>query len=242
MVVCAENLRKEQAGRGSWRRVYLAVSMLVLVLLALHSTVSFLASDAGATGTSAHAAQLYVLSPGQAVSLRTTTMTSTVFGRRTNGVDSVIASGASWTPSAQSPGSVAVPGDLALVNGLSTSSPIRVVVHITNLAALASDYSSFVLPLAVFYSATGGAGSAPNRLPCAQSGCDWRAASGVHAAPRTEPTGVADLTDGDGRASFVLPAGADYEIAIPVGGSYYCVATRVSADASLSPSFLVTID
>ena len=135
----------------------------------------------------------------------------------------------SWSPTANSAGSVTTAGDLALVDMSAEPSATTAIVnvYITNLQGLASDYSSFALPINVY--------------SCA-SGCTTAYSSTVGATnPWTPVTGASSfVTNTNGSYSISLKGGAYYDITIDSGGEYYCVSTSTSTPASLAPQFFVT--
>lgn len=127
----------------------------------------------------------------------------------------------SWTPTANTAGSVTRAGDLALIDAGTVSgiaNPLIVDVYVANLAALRLDYSSYALPFNVYES------------PCIAGSCTWTQSSAVVASPPHY------LTNTDGLVSFSLPAGKYYVIAIDTGGSYSTI-SAAAAGGSLSPSF-----
>ena len=114
-------------------------------------------------------------------------------------------------------------------------------MYLVNSAALSRDYSNLELPIDVYYSAMNGPASSPASAPCpTTTGCDWQRANGAGHAPRALSR-VAKLSNSVGSLTLRLPPGAYYEIVVPTGGTYFCVATTESARASLSPSFFVSV-
>ena len=136
----------------------------------------------------------------------------------------------SWSPTAQSAGSVTVAGDLALVNGAIAANGIVVSMYVTNLANLQQDYSSFALPVDVW------------QATCATS-CPVGAWTQY-----TNPSLILPvyLTSTSGFLTFNLPAGTNlyYDITIDKGGSFYCTSTATSGtnSPSLSPTFYFTAE
>lgn len=128
----------------------------------------------------------------------------------------------SWSPVAQSAGSVTTAGDLALIDGTIASNGVTVTVYVTNLAGLQQDYSSLALPVNIYQS------------PCTSNACTWTQASSVIVSPPTYLTGTT------GFLTFNLPAGKYYDIAIDTGGSLYCTSTSTSGTATLSPAYYFT--
>ncbi len=139
----------------------------------------------------------------------------------------------SWSPTANSPGSVTTHGDIAVIDATQISSSANVIVnlYITNLAALSKDYSSFTFPVNV-YQAT------PTSNLTAVT---WNAASSIV----TQSPFASFLTDTTGVLSFALPGGKFYELTMEgpsdpgAGGSFFCISTTASG-GSLSPSFFIT--
>ena len=125
-----------------------------------------------------------------------------------------------WQPSAGSVGQVTRAGDLALIDTTTSPTPERVTIYLTNLAALAQDYSSFLLPVRVYTS------------NC-DAGCVWTPSA-------TLP--VTYLTSTAGEVSFTLPPGAYYDVTLEAGGNYVCTSTSVNATAALAPSFYFTLN
>jgi hypothetical protein len=126
----------------------------------------------------------------------------------------------SWQPSAGSVGQVTRAGDLALIDTTTSPTPERVTIYVTNLAALAQDYSSFLLPVRVYTS------------HC-DAGCVW---TPLATAPMTY------LTSNAGDVSFTLPPGAYYDVTLEAGGSYVCTSTTVNATAALAPNFYFALN
>ncbi|HLI16368.1 MAG TPA: hypothetical protein VKV23_09995 [Acidimicrobiales bacterium] len=230
--------------RSALRRRFLALGVAVLAVLGASMGVSFL----GATGTtqlsvSAGSSSTNYVFPAVAGANATAVpanVTSTKYGGSVGSGGSVTAQLPSWSPVANTAGSVTTPGDLAIIDATSVTDGLLVDVYVTNLAALQSDYSSFAFPVNVYYASTSGAGSAPLTGACsATAGCNWQPANGTGSAPNVL-TSVTYLTNDSGVVSFNLPPGAYYDITMETGGAYYCTATTSSATASLSPAFYFT--
>ncbi len=130
----------------------------------------------------------------------------------------------SWSPTANSAGSVPTTGagDLALVDMSAEPAATTAIVnvYITNLQGLASDYSSFALPINVYSCASSS---------CASTG-GWALVNGASSF----------VTNTNGSYSISLPGLAYYDITIDSGGEYYCVNTSTASPATLAPQFFVT--
>jgi len=220
------------------RRRFLIVPLVFIGVAALgpHLPIGGLSqSTAGASATG----QISMLGGDARTSTIPSALTSTVYGL-VGTAGKVVATSPSWSPMLDSAGEVTGAGDIAIVNTTSATSSLTVTLHVVNLAALAHDYSSFTLPVAVYYAADGSAGSAPTTSSCSNTGgCNWQLANGTAEAPSVA-NDASYLTNDGGSVTFQLPAGAYYEIAMPTGGSYYCVSTTTSYTASLSPEFFVS--
>jgi len=142
---------------------------------------------------------------------------------------------------------------------------VILTTFVTNLAALQQDYSSFALPVNVYYLAQGttvGTTSTMALAPVTSSTvaaacltaspvtCSWQPANGTayHAAASgSTPAENYDvlssatyLTSNAGTISVTLPAGAYYDVTMDTGGSFYCTATTSNSTAALAPSFYFT--
>ncbi|MHB1087995.1 MAG: hypothetical protein ACYC19_04425 [Acidimicrobiales bacterium] len=155
----------------------------------------------------------------------------------------------SWSPNANSAGSVTTAGDLALVDATSAANGVILTTFVTNLAALQQDYSSFALPVNVYYLAQGlAAGGAPvTSTTVSASGClttpatcSWQPANATAHSGFNVLSSATYLTSNAGAISVTLPAGAYYDIAMDAGGSFYCTATTSSGTAALAPAFYFT--
>lgn len=221
------------------RPMFLALSLLALGGLGSHLYVGYLSSDSSLSSANPATGRVFMLGATTSSASLPSAITSTVYGGVGHDTGVVTATSPSWAPSAGSAGSVVKAGDLALVDDSKATSALNVTVHIVNLAALSNDYSSFAFPIAVYYAATGAAGTAPITGSCDQTqGCNWQLATGTRDAPKVSNDSTY-LTNDGGSVAFQLPSGAYYEIAMQVGGSYYCTSTATSAQSSLSPSFFV---
>lgn len=192
----------------SRRKRFLIVSVAALAVLAVTMGVSFL-DQSGATTLTVNAA-----SGGNLV------YTSSL----PSGVTAKYSSAPSWSPTANSAGSVATSGSIAVIDASQVSTNVIVNVYITNLASLAQAYSSFAFPIDVWTST---------------NGSSWSQSSVVSTSPFSSY-----LTDTSGVISFSLPPNAYYDITMEGsddatigGGSFYCIST---SNGSLSPSFYVT--
>lgn len=127
----------------------------------------------------------------------------------------------SWSPAANSAGSVSTAGDIALVDMSAEPSATNAVVSLytTNLEGLGSDYSSFALPVNVYECASSSA-------PCST----WTAVTGASSF----------ITNTNGTYSISLPGGYYYDLTIDTGGEYYCISTNTTSPATLAPQFFVT--
>jgi len=221
------------------RPIFLALSLLALGGLGAHLYVGFLSSNSALSVANPATGGVFMLGAGTGSASVPSAITSTVYGGVGHEAGVVTTTSPSWAPAAGSAGSVVTAGDLALADVSNASSPLDVTVHIVNLVALSNDYSSFAFPIAVYYAATGAAGSAPITGSCDKTqGCNWQLATGAAGAPNVS-NDLTYLTNDGGSVAFNLPSGAYYEITIQAGGSYYCTSTATSAQSSLSPSFFV---
>lgn len=156
----------------------------------------------------------------------------------------------SWSPNASSAGSVTTPGDLALVDATSAANGVILTTFVTNLAALQQDYSSFALPVNVYYlaqgtsSTVGGASvtsTTSGASTCLTGGtCSWQPANSTAHTGFNVLSSATYLTSNAGAISVTLPAGAYYDVTMDAGGSFYCTATTTSGTAALAPSFYFT--
>lgn len=124
-----------------------------------------------------------------------------------------------WSPSVGVAGEVTRPGDLAVVDATSSSRPLRLNLFITNLAALAQNYSSFMLRVEVFSSTC-------------DTSCSW--------SPVALGGGALYVTSATGSVSVNLPPGAYYDVTLAAGGSYLCLSTAINASSALAPTFYCT--
>jgi hypothetical protein len=104
---------------------------------------------------------------------------------------------------------VARAGDLVMINTKGRSTPLQVNLYITNGAALARSYSSFVLPIALWRSLD----------PTTRA--SWQRSATTY------------ITDAGGKVSFDLPAGQFYDITLEQGGSLY----PIPGQHALAPAF-----
>ncbi len=227
------------------RRRVLVVGIAALAILGPFLGVSFLANS-GTVSTS-------VSAPISSGSMVNTTCLSGAYGVYTSIVgvttpaactSSVQLKTPSWSPSADTAGSVTTGGDLALVNTIGQAAPVVLNVYVTDLQGLNEDYSSFALPIDVYQcNAAGGACSTVGTA----SG-DWIPITTWDSASFTA---VPFLTSSSGFFSINLTAGDWYDVAIdgtnfpsavtgPSAGMYYCISTGTAAPATLSPTFFVT--
>lgn len=128
----------------------------------------------------------------------------------------------SWSASAGVPGSVDTAGDMAVIDGTTTSaggaSNIQLTIYVTNLGALGGDYTSWAWPISVYSTTDGGA--------------TWGLVS----------SSSQFITHTLGFLSYSLPTGSGqyYDVVMDQGGSFYCVATTDDSTHSLSPDFYFT--
>ena len=142
-----------------------------------------------------------------------------------------------WSPIPESAGSVTTPGDLALIDA-NHANGLHLSVFVTNLSQLQRDYSSFALPVGVYYlGTTPSPGASPYRgsSACNIGTCSWQLANGAGSAPDVSST-LSYLTSDTGMVSFNLPPGY-YDVTLQAGGSFYCTTTAAGA---LSPSFFIS--
>ena len=216
----------------STRRRVLTLSMASLMLMGASLTTSTLGDTGTTTATVAAASSNFVYQVANSVALpaAVTSLQYTINSDFTTTTSAIVKNAVvpSWSPTAQSAGSVTTAGDLALINGMIAANGIVVSMYVTNLANLQQDYSSFALPVNVYVSS------------CA-SGCTWAADTAVIS---TLPE---FLTSTSGFLTFNLPSNEYYDITIDAGGSFYCTSTVTSATvpsstAELAPSFYFTAE
>ncbi len=211
--------------RSSRRRRYLAVTIPGLAVLAVAMGVSFL-GNTGTTSASVNAASsnfVFPVANSNSVPAAVDKLKYTGSGGINGSHVITAAVFPTWSPTAQSAGSVTTAGDVALIDGTIASNGITVSMYVTNLAGLQQDYNSLALPVNIYESTC-------------SSGCTWAQSSAVIASPPTY------LTATTGYLVFNLPAGKYYDIALDTGGSFYCTSTSTSGTATLSPSYYFTAD
>ena len=206
------------------QRRFLAVTIPGLAVLAVAMGVSFL-GNTGTTSATVNAASsnfVFPVANGNSVPSAVNKLKYTGTGGISSSAFTSSVVTPSWSPTAQSAGSVTTAGDLALIDGTIASNGVTVSVYVTNLAGLQQDYNSLALPVNIYES------------PCTSGSCTWSQSSGVIASPPTY------LTATSGYLVFNLPAGKYYDIALDTGGSFYCTSTSTSGTATLSPSYYFT--
>lgn len=118
-----------------------------------------------------------------------------------------------WRPPALavagSAAQVASAGDLVLINTTGRSTPLPVQLYITNMPDLASSYSSFVLPIALWQS------------PDPARHGSWKRSAAAY------------ITGFTGKISFNLPSGGYYDITIERGGGLQ----RIPGHNAVAPAF-----
>jgi hypothetical protein len=133
----------------------------------------------------------------------------------------------SWSPTANSSGSVTTAGDLGLIDAKGQSGPVILDVYVTNLQAMALDYSSFAFKINVYQCTASDA-------VCSSS--NWKT---ITSWDSTTYTSTPYITSSSGFISFSLPGGDWYDVAINTGGEYYCISTSTTS-GSLSPTFFLS--
>ena len=124
-----------------------------------------------------------------------------------------------WSAAAGVAGSVGTAGDLAVIDGTTSSAggaaSIQLTVYVTNLNALGADYTSWAFPLEVYSTTNGGTSWTP-----------------VAASAQF-------ITHTLGFLSYSLPTGGTtyYDVVMNTGGSFYTVSTTAG---DLSPDFYFT--
>lgn len=231
--------------QAKFRKKFLLVSIAGLALLGPTLGVSFL-SDSGTAAAnvtgSVSASLVYtsslpcdILGTASSSNAPLKYLTTASNASCTSSVTSVSTNFThpSWSPAANSAGSVTTGGDLALVDMSAEPGATTAIVnvYITNLQGLASDYSSFALPINVYYSCPAGSTSSSPSLCTSTPTTSW-----------TEvPNAASFVTNTNGSYSISLPGGAYYDITIDAGGEYYCVSTTSTVPgATLTPQFFVT--
>lgn len=218
------NLPGVARARGQRRRKrFLAIAVAGLAILGASLGVSFLGNSGTITSSVTASSSNFVFPIGNGSSLpnavdklKYTPATDISSGTITSAVQP------SWSPTAQSAGSVTTAGDLALIDTTIATNGVTVTLYVTNLAGLQQDYSSMALPVNIYQSL------------CTSGSCTWTQAAGVVANPPTY------LTATSGFLSFNLPAGKYYDIAMDTGGSYYATSTSTAGTATLSPDYYFT--
>ena len=204
------------------RKRFLALSVASLAVLGAVMGVGF----TGNTGTSTVSVSASGGSTNYVVTQNSTLPSAT--GDTVNAVPYSVSP--SWSPVANTAGSVTTPGGLALVDTSGTTNGVIVNVFITNLQNMQSDYSSFALPVNIWSS------------PCTNGTCTWT----------EQPTYDSFITNTQGQVSFNLPKGSGpfFDIVMDTdgvsggdksSGSYYCTSTTASSGA-LSPNFYFTAE
>jgi hypothetical protein len=209
------------------RRRFLMLGVATLAVLGTILGISFTA-DTGSTSVSvtggAGAGKLvYPISGASGSTMPSALNTHTL----QNGT--VVASGTtssnslpSWTPAAGVPGSVTTHGDLAVIDGTTTSAggatTVQLTIYVTNLGDLGGDYTSWAFPISVWSTTNGG--------------LSWTqvAASSQY------------ITHTLGFLSYSLPTGGStyFDVVMDTGGSFYTVSTSTASGHSLSPNFYFT--
>lgn len=250
----SEEIRRRADKRAKTRKRFLVASLAVLLVVGAGLGVSFLGSTGATTisitGNTNASASNFVYTAGTAPQTLVESKSTTVF------------QAASWSPVAGSAGSVTTAGDLAFFDASGVSDGMDVSAYITNLAGLQSSYSSFALPVQVWYlasvttAASGGTNAvlgAPattcttvttSPLATATTDCVWELADG--AVPSDGASGsVAGpnvlssssyITNDSGSLQLTLPQPGFYELTMATGGSYYCTSTS----GNLGPNFFYT--
>ncbi len=131
----------------------------------------------------------------------------------------------SWSPAANSAGSVTSGGDISVIDLSAEPSGTNAIVNLytTNLQNLGSDYSSFALPVDVYQ--------------CTPTTTSGTASCTTASAWSAVANASSYITNTNGSYSISLPGGYYYDITINKGGEYYCISTTAG---SLAPTFFVT--
>ncbi|MDA8296742.1 MAG: hypothetical protein M0004_09180 [Actinomycetota bacterium] len=255
-----DEIRRRAAKRTKTRKRFLVVSLAVLLVVGAALGVSFL----GSTGTTS----ISISSPNATES--NFVVTSGVAPEplvHGTGTPATTFSPPSWSPVAGAAGSVTTPGDLAFFNASAVSDGLDVSAYITNLPALQSDYSSFALPVQVWYLATvltGTSTTSPATLgppatssstcsavtttaDATTSDCVWEPADGsvpsdANAGSVKAPDVLSTstyITNDSGSLQLNLTQPGYYELTMEKGGSFYCTSTT-STNGALGPEFFYT--
>lgn len=140
-----------------------------------------------------------------------------------------------WTPVVGQVGSVTTPGDIAMVDTTGQSSgDVLITLVLANAAALDQDYAYMNLPITIWSCAAGASclgGTSPS---------GWTSVTADANSNTIGNNGTSYLTLSNGYLSFLLPADAVYEFAIPKGGSFFTISSNTTT-GSLSPSYLVNV-
>ncbi|TAN22881.1 MAG: hypothetical protein EPN30_08030 [Actinomycetota bacterium] len=216
------------ASRAKMRKRFLIAGIGALALLGPVLGVSFLANSGTASpsisASGASGSLTYTACPNATATLFYSTTACTTSPQ-------TAFTPPNWAPTANTAGSVASGGDLGLIDAVGQTSPVILNVYVTNLQALALDYSSFAFAVNVYQCASTSAA-----CPTSGSGAWSPIATWDSANYASTPY----LTSSSGYISFSLPAGDWYDVAIDTGGEFYCISTSTSGGASLSPSFFLT--
>lgn len=198
------------AGTGrlsSARRLFGLTAIVALTVLGIAMGTSFAASAASSPALLSVGGKPLMLGSNVAVppavkALRYSLTRDSLNGRRLTWRRPVLGV-------AGSVAQVASAGDLVLIDTIGRSTPLPVELYVSNLPALASSYSSFLLPVEVW------------QTPDPARQASWR---------RSAAAAISDFT---GKISFNLPPGRYYDITIERGGSLQLMPGRTA----VAPAF-----
>lgn len=220
------------AGLGARRRRrFLVVSVAALAVLAAALGVSFTA-DSGSTTVSVSAGTTNPLVFPRGVTLST--------DKKFKVSGSITGTSPSWSPVAGTSGSVTTKGDLAFIDGRTTSAGgatrLTITVYVTNLPALQKTYGSFAFPVRLYggtYNGTTTVWTSPTTL--ASSDTTYLTNTGGFLS-----FSVDTAASGNAGSAIGVQLGGDVT---GDGGSFYTVCTDTSdvcTGGSLGPSFFIT--
>ena len=207
------------------RRRFLMLGVATLAVLGTILGISFTA-DTGTTSVSVSSGSgagklVYTVGPAASGNTMPSALNSSTLKRGTT-----VGSGTTsanqlptWSAAPGVAGSVSTAGDLAVIDGTTTSAggaaTVQLTIYITNLGALGADYTSWAFPLEVWSTTNGGS--------------TWSLVSNTSQF----------ITHTLGFLSFSLPTGAStyYDVVMNTGGSFYTVSTTAG---DLSPDFYFT--
>jgi hypothetical protein len=214
------------------RRRFLIVSIAALAVLAAALGVSFTA-DSGSTTVSVSAGTTNPLVFPGGVTLGD--------GKKFKVANATTVTAPSWSPVAGTSGSVTTKGDLAFIDGRTTSAGgatrLTITVYVTNLPALQKTYGSFAFPVRLYSGTYTGSATTWTSTPLASSDTTYLTNTGGFLS-----FSVATAASGGAGSAIGVQLGGD---GAGDGGSFYTICTDIAPSGvcdggSLSPSFFIT--